>query len=268
MKLTAFNNGYCTADKKYINKKSESRIIKFPATFFYLEISGKKILIDTGYSASLGKGKGTITKFYSLVTKAKCEKDADEVLAENGINPEEIEYIIISHFHPDHYGSLDKFPKASIICSNEAAEVLNVGKTGKIKNLVFEKLIPEDIKERIIKLESFPKVKVSGNNFFNILNLNEIYGFYLEGHAGGHIGLYLKTLNKLMIFDAVWCKENLLGAEPKKILKKVAFADEKKYESSLREIKEILCSLKDTGGAEPELIITHDEKFLRSPYEF
>ena len=33
-------------------------------------------------------------------------------------------------------------------------------------------------------------------NFFNILNLNEIYGFYLEGHAGGHIGLYLKTLNK------------------------------------------------------------------------
>ena len=268
MKFLAFNNGYCTADKKYIDKKAESRKIKFPATFFYLEISGIKMLIDTGYSVKLVKNAGITAKIYSMVTKVRCEKDADEILWENNINPQEIQYIIISHFHPDHYGSLDKFPKASIICSNEAAEVLNVGKTGKIKNLVFEKLIPEDIKERIIKLESFPEVKVSGNNFFNILNLNEIYGFYLEGHAGGHIGLYLKTLNKLMIFDAVWCKENLLGAEPRKILKKVAFADEKKYESSLREIKEILCSLKDTGGAEPELIITHDEKFLRSPYEF
>ena len=46
MKLTAFNNGYFTADKKYIDKKAESRKIKFPATFFCLEISGIKILID------------------------------------------------------------------------------------------------------------------------------------------------------------------------------------------------------------------------------
>ena len=90
MKLTAFNNGYCTADKKYINKKSESRIIKFPATFFYLEISGIKILIDTGYSVSLFRNAGIAARLYSFVTRVKCEKDADEVLLENGINPDEI----------------------------------------------------------------------------------------------------------------------------------------------------------------------------------
>ena len=256
------------ADKKYIDKKARSRKVKFPATFFYLEISGLKILIDTGYSQSLTKDSGIAAKFYSFITKVKCEKDADEILLENNINPDEIQYVIISHFHPDHYGSLKKFPKARIICSSEAARLLDLGWSGRLRNLVFGKLIPEDIRERIIKIESFPEIKMSGDNFFNILNLDEIYGFYLEGHARGHTGLYLKSLNKLIVFDAVWAKENLDGAEPKKILKKIAFADENKYENSLKKIKEILTKLKNSAGLEPELIITHDEKFLRSPYEF
>lgn len=268
MKLTAFNNGYCTADKKYINKKSESRIIKFPATFFYLEISGIKILIDTGYSVSLFRNAGIAARLYSFVTRVKCDKDADEVLMENNINPDEIQYIIISHFHPDHYGSLKKFPEAVIICSREAAELLSSGKMSRIRNLVFERLIFKDIEKRIRKMEDFPEIKISENDFFNILNLNEIYGFYLEGHAKGQIGLYLKSLNKLMIFDAVWSKENLDGAEPRKILKKIAFADEKKYESTVKKIKEILYDLENTAHADIEPVITHDEKFLRSPYEF
>jgi glyoxylase-like metal-dependent hydrolase (beta-lactamase superfamily II) len=274
MKFSAYNNGYCTADKKYIDKKARSQEIKFPATFFYLEISGINILIDTGYSAGLAKNSGILGKLYSFVTKVKCEKDADEILRENNINPDKIEYIIISHFHPDHYGSLNKFPKASIICSDKALELLSTGKVRKIKNLILEKLIPGNIKERTIKMESFPEINLFENiltkemKFFNILNLNEIYGFYLDGHAEGQIGLYLKSLNKLMVFDAVWSKENLYGAEPRKILKKIAFSDENKYADSLEKIKKILSCLENTENSETEVIITHDEKFLRSPYEF
>ena len=251
MKLTAFNNGYCTADKKYIDKKAESRKIKFPATFFCLEISGIKILIDTGYSVSLLKNAGIAAKLYSFVTKVKCKKDADEILLENNINPDE-----------------KKFPKAQVICSDEAAALLTSGKMTKIRNLVFEKLISGDIGKRIIKMEDFPEIKMFENEFFNILNLNEAYGFYLDGHAKGQIGLYLKSLNKLLIFDAVWSKENLDGAEPRKILKKVAFADEGKYESSVKKIKEILHKAENTFHTNIEPVITHDEKFLVSPYEF
>ena len=268
MKLTAFNNGYCTADKKYIDKRAKSREVKFPATFFYLEISGIKILIDAGYSAGLMKNAGIAAKLYALTTKVKCEKDTDEILLENNINPCEIQYIVISHFHPDHYGSLKKFPEASIICSSEALEVLTLSKAGRLRNLIFERLIPKNINKKIIKMESFSKIKMFGENFFNILDLDEVYGFYLDGHARGQIGIYLKSLNKLMVFDAVWSKENLEGAEPKKILKKIAFADEKKYESSIKKIREILFNIENAGNPSPDLIITHDEKFLRSPYEF
>ena len=167
MKFLAFNNGYCTADKKYIDKKAESRKIKFPATFFYLEISGIKILIDTGYSVSLFRNAGIAARLYSFVTRVKCDKDADKVLMENNINPDEIQYIIISHFHPDHYGSLKKFPEAVIICSREAAELLSSGKMSRIRNLVFERLIFKDMEKRIIKMEDFPEIKISENDFFN-----------------------------------------------------------------------------------------------------
>ena len=79
MKFIAFNNGYCTSDKKYISKKSKSQEVKFPATFYYVEISGLKILLDAGYSTKIPKSKNIIIKLYSKITKVNCIKDADEV---------------------------------------------------------------------------------------------------------------------------------------------------------------------------------------------
>ena len=58
------------------------------------------------------------------------------------------------------------------------------------------------------------------------------------------------------------------NAKARKILKKVAFADEGKYESSVEKIKEILHKAENTFHTNIEPVITHDEKFLVSPYEF
>ncbi len=276
MRLRAFNNGYCEANKKYISKKSKSQEIKFPATFYYLEISGKKILLDAGYSTKIGKSKNIIIKLYSKITKVNCTKDADEILRENNIAPEEINYIIISHFHPDHYGNLEKFGNAEIICSKNAFDLLSKSKIGKIKNLLFDELIPKNLGNKITLMETYNKTELFSIEekekieFFDILNLNEIYGFYLEGHAQGHVGIYLKKLRKLIVFDAIWCKENLENAEPWKILKKIVFSDEKEYYKSIDKIKAILEKLNNINDQEKEieLIISHDGKYMRSPYEF
>ena len=274
MRLKAFNNGYCKANKKYIDKKSKSQEVKFPATFYFLEISGLKILLDAGYSTKIPKSKNIIIKLYSKITKVNCIKDADEILRENNIAPEEINYIIISHFHPDHYGNLEKFKNAEIICSKNAFNLLSKSKFGKLKNLLFSELIPENLENKITLMESYNKTELFHTaeqekiEFFDILNLNEIYGFYLEGHAQGHIGIYLKKLRKLIVFDAIWCKENLENAEPCKMLKKIVFSKEKEYYKSIDKIKAILEKLNDTNDQEIELIISHDGKYMRSPYVF
>lgn len=274
MKLTAFNNGYCSGNSKFINNKSGSRKMNFPATFFYLEISGIKILLDTGYSSKMKNSLNLAVKLYLNLTKAICSKDADDVLQENNINPAEINYIIISHFHPDHYGGLQKFENAKIICSKNEHELLQKNKYYKAKNLIFHEFIPKNIEENIIEMETYRKenlLKEKDNEkieFFNILNLDEVYSFYLEGHTKGHIGIYLKSLDKLLIFDAVWCKENLEGAEPRKILKKLSLFSEKEYRASIERIKRIISELNNKAEKNIELIISHEEKYMRSPYEF
>ena len=268
MKFLAFNNGYCVSDIKYVNKKLKSKKIKFPATFFYLEIEGIKLLFDTGYSKSLSNSSNIFEKLYSILTKVFCIKDADEVLLENNINPNEIQYIIMSHFHPDHYGSLNKFPNASIICSNEASILLSSSDIIKIRNLVLKNLIPNDVEKRILKIENFTKEEMYENRFYNILNLNEIYAFHLEGHAIGHIGIYLKTLRKLIIFDAVWSKDNLEGMQPSKLVKNMVSHSVKEYDKSINKINDLISLLEEDVKDKIEIIIAHDEKFLRSPYEF
>ena len=73
-----------------------------------------------------------------------------------------------------------------------------------------------------------------------------------------------------MIFDAVWSKENLYGAEPRKILKKIAFADENKYENSLKKIKEINalnCHSTTLDQSRAFSLISSSRFFLRS-YNF
>ena len=272
MRLIAFNNGYCSAKKNYINKKAKKEKINFPATFYYLEINDKKILLDTGYSSKLLSSSNLIVNLYSKLTKVNCSKDADIILQENNICAKDIQYIILSHFHPDHYGSLAKFPNAKIICSEKEREILTKNDFSKVRNLLFSEFLPKNLDSRIISMEAFRKEELFNLKekieFFNILDLDEIYSFYITGHTKGHIGIYLKSLRKLMIFDAVWCMENLEGAEPRTILKKLSLYNEKEYKDSIKKINILLNHLNEIEQKKVELIILHDEKYMRSPYEF
>ena len=121
---------------------------------------------------------------------------------------------------------------------------------------------------KIYKIENFTKEEMYENRFYNILNLNEIYAFHLEGHAIGHIGIYLKTLRKLIIFDAVWSKDNLEGMQPSKLVKNMVSHSVKEYDKSINKINDLISLLEEDVKDKIEIIIAHDEKFLRSPYEF
>ena len=84
-------------------------------TFFFVNawiIKGEKtVLFDTG---------------------AVVEPDQLEgFLAENGVDPKEIDYIVISHAHWDHFGLVQKWKElsgAKVICHKNAVEFLKTGK--------------------------------------------------------------------------------------------------------------------------------------------
>ena len=64
-------------------------------------IGGKPIVIDTGFNATVGKKRGREVK-----------RNPADLLKDFGVDPAEVEDVIVTHLHYDHIGNWDKFPKA------------------------------------------------------------------------------------------------------------------------------------------------------------
>lgn len=80
---------------------------KLPHGYAYLEGNGHKILIDTGYGDE-GEAKA-IADAYSL-TNFQTPKN---VLAQIGVDPGEIDTVLLTHAHLDHAGNTKAFPNAT-----------------------------------------------------------------------------------------------------------------------------------------------------------
>lgn len=71
----------------------------FTGTATYINLGGRKILVDTGAITS----RSLLLKNMSIV----------------GLKPEDVEYLVLTHMHTDHYGNIDLFSKAGIYMTRE-----------------------------------------------------------------------------------------------------------------------------------------------------
>jgi len=125
-------------------------------------------------------------------------------LAEIGVAPEEIKYVVLSHMHADHAGYIELFPNAEICVSeNEFTYsikdyALGISKSEGdiafwIERKLNWKLLPDE--EKTIKL-------LDGVTIYN----------FGRGHSYGMLGLLIdlpKTGKVLLVSDAVYLLENL-----------------------------------------------------------
>jgi glyoxylase-like metal-dependent hydrolase (beta-lactamase superfamily II) len=74
-----------------------------PLDFFVWAIVGPSgaIIVDTGFDAAMGKRR-----------QRELVKPVAEGLRAIGVDPEQVETIIVSHLHYDHCGNYDLFPRA------------------------------------------------------------------------------------------------------------------------------------------------------------
>ncbi len=112
--------------EKIAYSKGTWKQICFPATVGLLQHPELGyILFDTGYARHF---KEATKKFpYSVYAKLTPvhfteEQSIKQQLLLDGIQPEEIKYIILSHFHGDHTAGLPDFPKAKILTFAKAYE--------------------------------------------------------------------------------------------------------------------------------------------------
>ena len=121
IKIFALKYGESLFPEKYMYRNSSSgKDSQFTWLCYYVEYGSRKILIDTGF----------INRSYITTFKIKNYKRPSEILKDNGIQPESITDIIITHGHFDHAGGISDYPSALIIISSAELEEIKKGRYG------------------------------------------------------------------------------------------------------------------------------------------
>jgi len=172
------------------------------------------VLFDTGYAERFNSETRYFPeRFYSLVTPINLapEESLLAQLVRLNIDPNDINYIFVSHFHADHISGLIDFPNAKIICSKLGLDSIleRSGLRAVVKGYL-PKLLPANILQNVIYIEDRPsyrdKVLHPFNQVYDVLGDGYLLAINLPGHAFGHYGLMINDGNesKFMIGDACW----------------------------------------------------------------
>src|ERR1041384_1600098 len=98
------------------------RILPMVSACYLVQMSdGRNVLIDTGLSADYQPPAG--------MPSADNAKNVLEHLAELGLQPDDINMVIATHFDVDHAGYHDHFPKAAFIVQRSHYELARAGDT-------------------------------------------------------------------------------------------------------------------------------------------
>lgn len=130
-------------------------------------------------------------------------------LARLGLKKEDIQTIVITHFHADHIGALRDFPAARCLCSHEAWA--SYRENTHLKNAlsgIFDVLIPDDLEKRLGFFEDYPAVTAPDGlgEGRDLLGDGSLLTVDLPGHAEGHVGLCFPRLPTPFLYatDTHW----------------------------------------------------------------
>ncbi|PGT79422.1 MBL fold metallo-hydrolase [Bacillus sp. AFS040349] len=212
-----FACGYCTHPEKIVNPKQSLKPIKFPATVALLEHpTHGYILFDTGYASYfLEATRAFPYSIYANLTPVFFSEELSikNQLKKQGIDHNDINMIILSHFHGDHVGGLKDFPNAKILTFKKAYN--HIKKLSKLRALTkgcLLDLLPQDFTERVSFIDEAPLLTLSESYHpfmegFDVFRDDSIIAVDLTGHAVGQLGIFVNLRSGKKIFlcaDAVW----------------------------------------------------------------
>lgn len=256
--LSYFDCGYCVNQLAFVYKGRGLETRKFPAGVFLIEHSEHGyILFDTGYSTRLWQSglKGFLYRILNP-TKLQPQEDIKSQLKALGIETSAINYVILSHLHPDHSAGLEFFPKSKIIISQPMLESY---RENKFKSLIFKNLIPAWFETNAVALsdaELSQKRVIKKNNSdlsisgYDLFSDGSIIITPLPGHAKGHLGALVNETH-LLAADASWGEDLMEQAANMRAIAKLIQADYDSYLATLKQLKK----LKAFGV---ELCFSHD----------
>ncbi|KTD51015.1 MBL fold metallo-hydrolase [Legionella quateirensis] len=257
-----FEAGYCRHCERMTLKSGRLKQSEYPALCALIKHPHHGyILFDTGYSDRFFHlTKKFPFSLYRHLTPVVLQKSLKEQLLQHNIQPEEINYIVISHFHADHIGGIIDFPNARYICHPAAIEDIK-NKKG-IRALLqgfLPKLLPDDFYQRLIVLNDEIPLTPSLLPFtsgFDLFDDGLLIAISLPGHAKGQIGLYFNSLKEtFLVADSCWHQETFKELDYPSELTYLIHHDKKEYLQTIKNLH----SLSKTNK-EIDIIPSHCKK--------
>jgi glyoxylase-like metal-dependent hydrolase (beta-lactamase superfamily II) len=218
------NSGSCT-QSGYLAGRAVWGWTRFHAVFVYLEHPEHgAALIDTGYSPRfLHATRGFPQRLYRWATPVQLDplQQAWAILAAQGLRPDEVGKVFVSHFHGDHIAGLRHFPTARFVYRSAAhAALQRLSVWQQVHHGFLADLLPEDFTARgdglpdvVFKPGCEPLAEFGVHDYWGNGDLLLVD---LPGHAIGHTGYLLRMENSSLLYvvDATWGIGDMLQARP------------------------------------------------------
>lgn len=212
------------------------------------------VLFDTGYADHFFQATEKFPeKLYRLALPIKLQ-DEEKLLAQLqclGINPDDIRWIIVSHYHGDHIAGLRDFPKAKFVASKKDTEDLQSMMKKSWRATLQGKLpqlLPEYYFQRLTFVEDLPQYPLPDwmlpfTQAFDLLGDGSLLLVPLPGHSHGQTGLLMPDVNGQAVFltaDACWslpaCREGRLPS----LLAGLATANQQAYKQTFFNLQQLV----------------------------
>lgn len=260
--LTFLEAGHTEQLEKFVNPISGKwRKIRFPSTVAVVEHSTAGILLfDTGYSPRFHEQTRYFPeKVYAMITPVEItpEETALAKIKKLGLNPNDINHVVLSHFHADHIAGASDFTKAKYIYSKRELDYFkSIPRVMQIKGGFIAGLLPTDLESRAMIADEFPiPLPELGPSWMgkDLLGDESVFAVSLPGHTLGQIGLYIRDVkgkSYLLVADAAWItpsfEENIMPMG----IAQIVFFQPTEYRKTLTRIHELYCKHKASGKLE------------------
>lgn len=140
------------------------------------------------------------------------EQEIGPQLREAGINPKDVDKVILTHFHTDHAGGLYHFPESEILVQSNDYDKAQ-GLTGKLRGYLPHRW-PEWFTPTRIPFE--PNAIGPFEQSYSITERGDIVIVPTPGHTPGHVSVIVKAngISYFLAGDTSYNEELLLTREP------------------------------------------------------